>query len=180
MLFPDKKASSLSSLRDNPIVLEKYGIIISSDMRKFTYADMEALSDIYISYDTDAIVPIDIIKAKRAVRTFVEEGAFVAIMRETLSGKVVGGIIAVIAANEYSSEKMLQQRFYVSSYEGFQAARALLLAHEVLVAFANKTNISYILSPSSHMDEKKQMNRILERAGWSSRGYISYLNLKRS
>jgi len=176
-MFSNTLLLPLSSIRSNIFSITRGTITVSNDAKEFSKEDFKTATDIYLNYGADPVVPVDKNKAHKLIANSIAKGEFVAILRDSKENKVTGAIIATEVDHPYSSAKILQQSFYVSSYHGIKAAHALLLAHEILLMYAKAKHFSHVLSACSHMDDSQQLCRLLEKRGWCVKGYLAYFKL---
>lgn len=88
-------------------------------------------------------------------------------------GQIVAWILAVPMQHEHADYVVLQQLYYASNQTGLRAAKCVLLLHDALYAHALTTDCKYVLSMGSPYDEANVFSRLLERAGWTRRGYAA-------
>lgn len=76
--------------------------------------------------------------------------------------------------NLHSNDIGLTQLYYVSSAEGFRAARLLYACHDALYDEGVNRRVSVVVSGQSHMDTDGTLVALLARHGWARAGHLAY------
>jgi hypothetical protein len=79
--------------------------------------------------------------------------------------------------NFHSCVRGIVQEYYVTSEEGFKAARILKEMHERMVELGIDARASVAVSHCSHLDVNQVLCKILHKAGWERAGHYVYRRL---
>jgi hypothetical protein len=94
------------------------------------------------------------------------------------NNQIVAWLLAVEAVSKHSRQRYLLQEYYCSNLKGIASYKAVVLLHRDLIEYAKTNRFSFVASSGSHLDETFVFSRILEKDGWSRRGYAAKYNLK--
>jgi hypothetical protein len=175
MLHTTHRKPSLSSIsKDLTVTLGD--LSVTTSLIGVTSADLEKLARDYFENTADPVIPIDWNRVKLVLPNNIAQRNFVGIIRK--SNIIVGAIVAAVSRYEASSIVALQQTFYNSILTGIPAVKAVWAAHRLMIEYAKTINVDYAVSVCSFEDSTQQLNRILAKDGWVSRGHTSVWKIK--
>lgn len=133
-----------------------------------TIKEIETCVDMYISLNN--FLPTDRKVAISNLSLAVRRKKFVRTLHK--SDRIVAWIYADIIHMQHASDKILYQHYYCSILNGILAYRAIEILHSAMYDFAIDNNCDLVISSGSFMDETFVFPRILEKLGWSRKGYM--------
>jgi hypothetical protein len=136
-----------------------------------TPADIDAMVDLYIVMNDD-FMPASRNTSRITLHQHWMAKSFIRIVEDN-AGEMVGWILAAITRPGHCDYPVMQQLYYASNLRGFAAAKCLLMAHEAMVVQAEAEGIAHVLTTCSHLDENRQLCKILAHKGWDIRGYLA-------
>lgn len=89
------------------------------------------------------------------------------------NGLFVGALVCSPLQIEISNDIILNQTFFNTTLEGHAAARAVIVSHRVMVAYAKSMKFQYAMSIGSNKDPKHNFNKLLEIDGWLTESHMS-------
>ena len=125
-------------------------------------------------YGADPVTVTDEATAVRNLQRCFADTSFVFLAAHVKDEFAAWLLAKVGPANLHSSDVALSQLYYVSSAEGYRAARLLYACHDALYEEAVKRNVDVIVSGQSHMDAGGTLVRLLARRGWDTAGHLAY------
>lgn len=133
--------------------------------------EIEKCAISYCKYSDSTFYPINEIVAVKNLKAAWRGGAFIRVIE--YNKKIIGWILATLYKIPFAKEIALNQSFYFCSKSGYIAARAVLLSHTALVEYAETMRIPIVISHASWEDKGLVFTKILEKAGWSVKGYAA-------
>jgi len=133
--------------------------------------------DMYLALNDEVFMPTSRDAALQRLWAHVRLKHFVRCLRH--NGKIIAWIYAAPMQHEHADYNVLQQLYYASDQTGVMAARAVVTLHEALYKEACRGDYRYAVSLGSHFDERNVFARILERAGWTRRGFAAVREVPR-
>lgn len=82
--------------------------------------------------------------------------------------------------NLHSCVRGIIQEYYVTSEEGFKAARVLKEMHEKMAELGVDARASVAISHCSHLDVNQILCKILHKAGWERAGHYVFRRLTKT
>ena len=134
-------------------------------------AQLRHCCDIYMAQNDPEFMRVDANSCYQSLIKHWRLNGYVRVI--WLKGEIVGFIMASIVPVMYSKEKHLAQEYYCTNLTGFAAAKAVIESHKGLVEVAKMKLIPVVISQGSHMDPENTFTRILERQGWTRRGFVA-------
>lgn len=131
----------------------------------------------YMSQNDMEFFPIDREKCIQSIISHWKEGSFIRVLVD--NNALVGFIMATSGTSKHNYGRHLTQEYYCSNQKGYKAAKAVIVAHEALLAYAKTLPFEFVLSSCSHMDPTFVFSRILEKRGWMRRGYMAIYRLQK-
>ena len=138
--------------------------------------DLAACVKMYMSLDEPGFMPTSHEYCLQSICRYWLNGAFIRIAKE--DGVMLGWILGISSALEHIPQRIVTQRYYASDCTGIKAFRVLKMLHEELLQYAHKVRAHYCTSSSSHFDEKFAFSKMLEKCGWTRRGYLALYYMK--
>lgn len=133
--------------------------------------------NLYIKFDEGTILKMNADAALANLVKYIRNDSFFRVIKDDAE-KIRGWILASVTDSEFAYERRLEQRFYVSNFEGFQAARAVILSHEALIVEAKRRRLSLVQSHASHLDPEFILCKILAKKGWETQGFLAQYHIK--
>lgn len=133
--------------------------------------DLMTMFEVYAALNDESFLPFDKAASIAALHQQWASKQYIRVIEH--DGEIRGWIAASVMCPAHMGAKVLQQTYYVSNFSGFLAAKALVMAHTDLVAFAEHIKVPYVISSCSHMDPGHNMCKILAHRGWETRGYLA-------
>lgn len=132
--------------------------------------DLKYIVKLYASKNP-SIIPCDHTKAFMEFRNGLAGGGY---LRLIMKDEAIRGFIAGdLATPLFTSHKTVQQLFYFCNLESMEAFRAVILAHEGLVRFAEAVKAKYVMSASSPLIINDNLTSILKTQGWTIAGHTA-------
>lgn len=132
--------------------------------------------NMYLSLDEPGFMPASFDSSCRSLVNHWQHGGFIRLVEE--DGRLIAWIFAICAPMDHISEKIVSQRYYASKTSGVKSFRALKLLHDEMLAYAHRINAAYCTSTGSHFDTAFTFTRMLEKCGWTRRGYLAIYKMK--
>ena len=139
--------------------------------RPQSLADLRACVDLYLSLDEPGFMPASHDTCMKSIIGYWSNGAFIRIAKE--DGALLGWMLGVNTNLEHISGSIVAQRYYASNCKGIKAFRVLKMLHEEMLVYAARVRATYCTSTGSHFDEKFAFSKMLEKCGWTRRGYLA-------
>jgi hypothetical protein len=136
-----------------------------------TAADIHTCFELYASLNDYTFMDVEIEKAIHSLMQKAKSGKFVRM--RVIDNKIVAWICAELVSLPHSNERIMQQTYYASNQSGTAAYRSVLALHAAMEEEAVRKGCTLIASPGSHLDERFTFAKILEKNGWSRRGYLA-------
>lgn len=133
-------------------------------------SEIEICVDMYLKYNDYSFLPADRSVAIAKMVLAARRQKFFKIVTD--NSRIVAAILADISGNHHSDTKFLSQQYYASELTGVKAFRAIKLTHDALFQQAELLKCDFAASTGSHMDESHVFAKILEKQGWTRRGYL--------
>jgi hypothetical protein len=141
--------------------------------------DIRQMVKLYANYDEekigDALFKLSTKKGYKSLAAALQNGEWCRLIRD--KGHITAWILCKIMPHPFTDEKIFQQYFFASSYTGIAAARAVKLLHQEMEEYARTQGYPAIVSTGSHLDETYIFTRMLEKLGWTRRGYLAMKRL---
>lgn len=138
--------------------------------------EIELCVDLYGSRSEPSFLPLDYNLSKLNLFDKVRRNKFVRVFR--VDDEIKAWIYADLVKLPHASEQYFQQFYYGSSLTGSAAYKAVVSLHREMVLFANTTNATWCTSTGSPYDTENTFARILEKQGWTRRGYLAAIKIK--
>jgi hypothetical protein len=134
-------------------------------------ADLFFVINLYSKSNPKGMIPVDVQRSFIAFKNIIHEGSYVKLIKydNTIHGFIVGMQVNPL----HTSEKTVQQLYYYCDLKGLAAFRAVVLAHEGLIKYAEGLKAKYVLSPCSQFYKNDNLCRILVTQGWEQFGYMA-------
>jgi len=126
--------------------------------------------DLYLSISPD--VPVDRAYTIRFMTEAAKRQQFFRLIR--LGEELVGWFLAKEIGLGHTQAKTFQQMYYMTNLTGVRAVKAVILAHEAIEDRACELGMEIVASTASHNDPAFVLTRILEKQGWTRRGYYAF------
>ena len=140
--------------------------------------ELKEICNIFVTRANVGMLPYSIPKGLIEFRIGIAKGNYVRAIY--LDNTLVGFIAACINTPYFCPEKVLQQVYYICDLDGMQGMRAVVMAHEALINYAEGQKIPYILATCSPLDTDNKLALILEKRGWRRFGYAVVWNCSTS
>jgi len=147
---------------------EKLGLHL--DIPK-TDEELQFIAKLYARENPIGMIPVDSQKCLIEFRKALSSGAYVRLIK--LDDKIHGFMAGMQISTMHSSEKTVQQMYYFCNLEGILAFRAVVIAHEGLVKYAEGLKAKYVMSTCSQLYKNDNLCRILKLQGWVQFGYVA-------
>ena len=134
-------------------------------------SELFEIAEAYAESNPEGMVPVNIQHCVINFRNQIAAGAYVRLIK--LDDDIFGFIAAVQAPSMHYSERTVQQLYYYCELEGLHAFRALVMAHEGLIKYAEGLKAKYVISPCSQFYKNDNLCRILKTQGWDTFGYLA-------
>jgi hypothetical protein len=133
--------------------------------------ELSFIANLYASQNPIGMIPVDLQKSIIELRKAIQEGSYLRLIMvdNTIHGFIKGNQVNI----PHSSEKTVQQLYYYCDLKGLAAFRAVVLAHEGLIKYAEGLKAKYVLSPCSQFYKNDNLCRILVTQGWEQFGYMA-------
>jgi hypothetical protein len=136
--------------------------------------DLQFIAMLYARENPIGMIPIDSQKCLIEFRKALSSGSYVRLIK--FNNEIHGFIAGMQISTMHSSEKTVQQMYYFCRLEGMLAFRAVVLAHEGLIKYAEGLKAKYVMSTCSQLYKNDNLCRILKLQGWSQFGYVALWN----
>ena len=133
--------------------------------------ELEQCVDIYLAMNDESFLPSDKFNAFSNILRRWRGGEFIRIIEK--DNEVVGFITGLVHVLPHCKYKQIDQDYYVSNLKGFGAARAVIVAHEEMIKYAEETGIPFVVTHCSHEDEDRVLCKILQKKGWRVKGHVA-------
>lgn len=139
-------------------------------------SDIEECVNLYYNLNDHSFIAVSKEESIRRLSQKVRQQKFVRTLLDD-NDKIVAWIYCDIAKPDHSTEPQFQQMYYASNLIGIQAYKAVIKLHEAMIEESKRLKVNLLVSYGSHMDESYTFTRILEKNGWSRRGYVAVYKL---
>lgn len=136
-----------------------------------TNEDVIACCDMYIALNDPSFLDLDRDTCIRNMWSRVRLRHFLRCLRD--DGGIKAWIYGAPIRHDHANYNVFQQMYYASNQTGVSAARCVRILHEALYDEACKGDYRYVISPGSFYDDTNTFARLLERYGWTRRGYLA-------
>jgi hypothetical protein len=133
--------------------------------------ELEFCVDLYLSLNDETFMPACKKSSMKGMKEHLGAGAKLRVLED--DGVIIAWILFKKTRQEHLSESCMQQLYYAASVKGLKAAKAVHLLHNEMEIVAKEMGLKRLISTGSHMDENFVFAKLLERAGWSRRGYLA-------
>lgn len=133
--------------------------------------ELNFIARLYARQNPVGMIPVDIQKVVIEFRKALKSGAYIKMIQvdEEIHGFIGGTQVNIL----HISEKCVQQLYYYCDLEAMEAFRAVLLAHEGLVRYAENLKAKYVISPCSQFYNNDSFVKILKTQGWQVFGFLA-------
>ena len=132
--------------------------------------------DMYLQMNDESFIPADRKKSLHAMERVHKQMKYLRVAKSEEG--IIGWMLAEPAPLDHCSLRIMQQRYFSTNQKGIKAARVVLEMHRDLVNYSKFYKFDMVTSPGSHLDEEYKFARILERDGWSRRGFMAMFDLR--
>lgn len=126
--------------------------------------------DLYLALNDQSFIPADRKSSIASIIKFWKSGEFIRVIE---NDDIVGFITAQIHVLQHCKHKQLDQIYYASNLKGFSAARAVIVAHEAMIEYAEANSVPFVVTHSSHEDEQNVLCKILQKRGWRVKSHVA-------
>ena len=139
-------------------------------------SDIEECVNLYYNLNDHSFITVSKEESIRRLSQKVRQQKFVRLLIDD-KNKIVAWIYCDVVKPDHSTEPQFQQMYYASNLKGIQAYKAVIKLHEAMIEESKRLKVNLLVSYGSHMDEDYTFSRILEKNGWSRRGYVAVYKL---
>lgn len=133
--------------------------------------ELSFIAKLYAQQNPIGMIPVDIQKSIIGFRNALHIDAYLRLIKK---GNVIHGFIGgMLGTTGHTSEKTVQQLYYYCNLESLEALRALLLAHEGLIKYAEGLKAKNVLSTCSQFYNNDNLAKILKTQGWDTFGFVA-------
>jgi len=136
-----------------------------------TDADIIEMATRYIEISPKGMIPVDFKRCILATRSIIKSGGYVKMIK--VEDVIHGFVVGTLASSFHFSEKTVQQAYCFSNLKGYIAYRALILAHDGLIKYAENVKAKYIMSEANPFMIDNNFNKLLAIHGWETFGRMS-------
>jgi len=129
------------------------------------------ITQMYARTNPIGFIPVDITKGVISFRNGVASGGYLRLIK--VDNTIHGFIAGMLNTQYHNSERTVQQMYYYCDLEGIEAFRAVVIAHEGLVRYAEGLKAKNITSACSQLYTNENFVKILRTQGWSVFGTIA-------
>ena len=134
-------------------------------------SELFEIAEAYAESNPEGMVPVNIQQSVVNFRNHLKAGSYIRLIK--YDDEIFGFIGATQINPLHTSEKTVQQLYYYCELEGLAAFRAVVLAHEGLINYAEGIKAKYVISPCSQFYKNDNLCRILKTQGWGTFGYLA-------
>lgn len=140
-----------------------------------TKEEVRFCTDMYCDLNDDSFIDVNRNESYYNLLKLVKNNAFARVI--VRDDKILAWILAQKMQPLHMDYPIFQQMYYASKESGVLAYKCVIKLHEAMIEEAKRLKIGAVLSQGSHMDSDYTFTRILEKSGWSRRGYVAILKL---
>ena len=133
-------------------------------------AELAYCVDLYMAQDNDEMLEADRNVSLQNLSDLAKR-EFFRVIRE--GDEIVGWVLAGRSKLLLRDTLEFTQSFYTSIFTGKRAVEAVILAHEAMIAYAEKHRIALVTTHASANDTQFTLCRILAATGWQTNGYLA-------
>ena len=138
-------------------------------------SDLKECIDLYYSINDHSFTFVDKNESLKNLYQFYLKKEFIRVIKK--NNKIIAWILCIKNKPLHSTKNHLQQIYYASSEKGFSAYKCVITLHNAMIDEAKRIGVNELLSQGSHLDDNNVFAKILEKNGWSRRGYLASYKL---
>lgn len=174
-MFGGKPKRSLASFKQ--VFEERSGTLIATtNLQGVTEEEYAKIALEYFERYQYNLVLLDKQKCLTIIPDTLKKGIGIIIKKDNA---IIGMLLAEEISSPVAVGRILQQTFFNCNVTGMAAARAVMLSHRVLVAYAKAQGFNYVASNGSNKDPLNHFNKLLEIDGWLTEHYMSVWRLNK-
>jgi hypothetical protein len=138
-------------------------------------SDLKECIDLYYNINDHSFAFVDKNESLKNLYQLYLKKEFIRVIKK--DNKIIAWILCIKNKPLHSANNHLQQIYYACSEKGFLAYKCVVVLHNAMIEEAKRIRINELISQGSHLDDNNVFAKILERNGWSRRGYLASYRL---